>query len=110
MIILRFEAELFFANVSVLRERLLFAIEARDVYAVVIDAEAITQIDTTAATELGELIDAMDERDVRYAFARLRHDVSDLLRRCGVDVTTHEYRRVADAVHALQTEHESSND
>lgn len=107
MIILRFEAELFFANVSVLRERLLFAIEARDVYAVVIDAEAITQIDTTAATELGELIDAMDEQDVRYAFARLRHDVSDLLRRCGIDVTAHEYRRVADAVYALQTEHQS---
>ena len=60
MIILRFEAELLFANISVLRERLLLAIEARDVYAVVIDAEAITQIDTTAATELGELIDAMD--------------------------------------------------
>ena len=110
VIILRFEAELFFANVSVLRDRMLFAIEAHDIHAVVIDAEAITQIDTTAASELGELIEAMDERGVNYAFARLRRDVSDLLRRCGVDVTGHEYRRVADAVDALSAAHTQTDD
>jgi MFS superfamily sulfate permease-like transporter len=110
MVILRFESELFFANVSILRQRLMGAIDARGIEAVVIDAEAMTEIDTTAADEIADLIEAMDGRGVRYAFARLRRDPRELLLRCGVDVSAHVYRRVADAVDALRTASGSSSE
>ena len=97
-VIVRFEAELFFANVSVLRQTVLEAVEAEAPTLVVIDAEPITHIDTTAAEELDGLIDELEQRGIEVRFARLEHSVADTLRRCGVELGDRVHDRVSDAV------------
>jgi len=99
-VIVRFEAELFFANVSVLRQIVLEAVETGTTTLVVIDAESITHIDTTAAEELDGLIDELEQRGIDVRFARLEHSVADTLRRCGVELGDRVYNRVSDAVPA----------
>jgi SulP family sulfate permease len=98
VVIVRFEAELFFANVSVLRETILAAVDAEDPAVVIIDAEPITHVDTTAAEELDRLFDELEKRGVDVRFARLQRSVADTLSRCGVDLGDRIYNRVSDAV------------
>ena len=98
IVIVRFEAELFFAIVSVLRRTVLEAVDASEPAVVVIDAESITHVDTTAADELEKLLDELADRAVEVRFARLEHSVADALLRCGVDVSDRSYARIGDAV------------
>ena len=97
-VIVRFEAELFFANVSVLRQTVLDAVEAESPSLVVIDAESISHVDTTAAEELDGLIDELEQRGIDVRFARLEHSVADTLRRCDIELADRIYNRVGDAV------------
>ena len=97
-VIVRFEAELFFANVSVLRQTVLEAVDTGQPSLVVIDAEPITHVDTTAAEELDALLDELEEHGVEVRFARLERSVADTLLRCGVDLGDRVYNRVSDAV------------
>ena len=46
---------------------------------IVVAAEPITDVDSTAATELRELLDDLDARGVRFAFAELKGPVWDQL-------------------------------
>lgn len=99
--ILRFESELFFANVSVLRDRVMERVEAGDgLRTVVLDAEAITAVDTTAAEELGKLVNDLATKDVHLVTARLLESVERDLRRSGVDLEGRTYGRVSEAVAA----------
>ena len=98
VVIVRFEAELFFANVSVLRSSVLAAVEAQQPSLVVIDAESITHVDTTAADELDTLITELVEHGVEVRFARLVRTVADTLSRCGVDLDGRVRDRVSDAI------------
>jgi anti-anti-sigma factor len=97
-VIVRFEAELFFANVSVLRQTVLDAVDTREPSVVVLDAESITHIDTTAAAELDSLIDELEQRGIDVRFARLQQSVADTLHRCDVELGERVYNRVSDAV------------
>ena len=97
-VIVRFEAELFFANVSVLRKTVLEAVDAESPSLVVLDAEPITHVDTTAAEELERLIDELEQRGVEVRVARVERSVANTLRRCGVDLSDRTYNRVSDAV------------
>lgn len=99
-VIVRFEAELFFANVSVLRDSVLGAVEQQRPRVVIIDAESITHVDATAAEELDRLIDELARRDVEVRFARLERAVADTLTRCDVELDDRVFNRVADAVDA----------
>ncbi len=99
-VIVRFEAELFFANVSVLRQTVLDAVDAERPSLVVIDAESVTHVDTTAAEELEGLIDELEAREVEVRFARLERSVADTLGRCGIKLGDQVYNRVSDAVDA----------
>lgn len=98
VVIMRFEAELFFANVSVLRNTVLAAVEAQQPSLLVIDAESITHVDTTAADELDVLLDELVEQGIEVRFARLERTVADTLRRCGVDLDDRVSDRVRDAI------------
>jgi high affinity sulfate transporter 1 len=103
--ILRFENELFFANVSVLRDQISDRLESDPALTfIVVDAEAITAIDTTAATEFGKLIEELASKGVRLVVARMESDVSDALVNSGVDMVDRLYERVADAVDAVSAE------
>ena len=98
--IVRFEAELFFANVSVLRSTVLQAVDSRSPDVVILDAESITHVDTTAADELNVLLAELDTRGIQFCVARLERSVEADLRRCGVDLSGRLHARVADAVEA----------
>lgn len=100
VVIVRFEAELFFANVSVLRDTVLAAADAHEPATIVIDAESISHVDTTAAEELDRLLDELDAGDIEVRFARLERPVAATLTRCGVELGDRVYNRVSDAVGA----------
>jgi len=104
VLVLRFDAELFFANVSVLRDTVLLAVHTGVIRAVVLDAEAVTHVDTTAAAEVSEVLRTLDERQLAFAVARLKTEPLEMLRRCGVDLSHCSYARVAEAVDAVVAE------
>jgi len=86
LVLYRFDAPLFFANAELFAERLLAAIAARadPVQWVVVAAEPITDVDTTAADAIGELLDDLDALKISLAFAELKGPVKDRLRSYGL--------------------------
>jgi len=101
--IVHFGAELFFANVGSLRDSVLAEVEERHPRAVVIDAEAMTDIDTTAVDEFVKLIDELASQDVELVFARLRKPARLALESGGIDMDGRDFGRVERAVEALST-------
>jgi high affinity sulfate transporter 1 len=85
MLLYRFDAPLFFANADVFRERVRERIDAaeRPVRWVVIAAEPITDVDTTAASVLDDLVEELEGRGITLAFAELKDPVRERLRRYG---------------------------
>jgi high affinity sulfate transporter 1 len=81
LLLYRFDAPLFFANAGYFRRRVrdLVAEAAHPVRWVVVAAEPITDIDTTAADLLHELLEELRERQVTLAFAELKGPVKDRL-------------------------------
>ena len=100
--IVGFGAELFFANVGTLRDAVLEEVELNAPSAIVLDAEAITDIDTTAEDEMTKLIDELTRNDIRFAVARLDPDLQARLQRSGIDLNGREFSHLSDAVEALR--------
>jgi SulP family sulfate permease len=105
LLVYRFDAPLFFANASRLRDDILDAISVGDppISAVILDAESIYDIDSTGAQVLDELLDALDERDVTFALARVRTEIRDELAASGIEArvgTERIYLEIDDAVRA----------
>ncbi len=86
LLLFRWDAPLFFANADTFRERILHAIEGATapVKWVVVAAEPITDVDTTAAEMLEELDAELSARGVELAFAELKDPVKDRLQRYGL--------------------------
>ena len=101
--ILRFDSELFFANVTALTDAVDAIIEEESPRAFVLDSGALNRIDTTAAEALDGLLGALDEQGIELLFARLKRKPASDLARCGVDVSGRVHVRVSDAVNALRT-------
>ncbi len=93
LVIYRYDAPIFFANVNNFKRRALAAIEAETepVEWFVLNAEAIAEIDITAADMLNELYDELESRGITFAMARVKQDLyaqlklSGLLDRIGVN-------------------------
>src|SRR6185436_18933199 len=83
LVLYRFDAPLFFANAEYFRARVRSL--ARDARWIVIAAEPITDIDTTAAAALRDLHDELSAAAVVLAFAELKDPVRDRLRRYGIE-------------------------
>ena len=85
LLLYRFDAPLFFANAGYFRRRVrrLVAEATHSVRWVVVAAEPITDIDTTAADMLRQLLDELRQEQVTFAFAfaELKGPVKDRLRR-----------------------------
>ena len=83
----RFDAPLFFANSSRLRDDIVEAISlpGAEISDVVIDAESMYDIDSTGALVLLELLDVLDDTGVGLSFARLRTELRDEMESAGVD-------------------------
>ena len=100
--VIRFGAELFFANVGTLRDAVLSEVDANGPQAIVLDAEAITDIDTTAEDEIAKLDTVLETAGVRLVFARLEPRVASALASGGVEVASRDYRRIESAVEACE--------
>jgi MFS superfamily sulfate permease-like transporter len=85
LLLYRFDAPLFFANADVFRERVRDRVDAAElpVRWVVIAAEPITDVDTTAASVLDDLVEELEGRGITLAFAELKDPVRERLRRYG---------------------------
>jgi high affinity sulfate transporter 1 len=92
LVVFRFDAPLYFANAEHFRRRVedVLAEEGTSARWLVIAAEPITDIDTTAAEILDELLDDLELRQVRLVFAELKGHSKDQLRRYGL------YSRIGD--------------
>jgi high affinity sulfate transporter 1 len=86
LVLYRWDAPLFFANAGRFRERVLRLARRADPAAawVVVAAEPITDVDATAARVLADLLDDLDARQVRFAFAELKGGVWDQLKVYGL--------------------------
>ena len=82
LVLYRFDAPLFFANADVFRARVRGL--ARDATWVIVAAEPITDIDTTAGEMLRTLDDELTADGVELAFAELKDPVRDRLRHYGL--------------------------
>ena len=85
LILYRWDAPLFFANAAVFRDRVRARIAAADtpVKWVVIAAEPITDVDTTAAAMLEALQEELSAAGITLAFAELKDPIQARLRRFG---------------------------
>jgi high affinity sulfate transporter 1 len=83
LVVYRFDSPLFFANAEYFQRRLAQAIRSAPerVRWVIVAAEPITDIDTTAADTLREILDQLASREIVLAFAELKGPVKDRLRR-----------------------------
>jgi high affinity sulfate transporter 1 len=86
LLLYRFDAPLFFANADYFRGRIsdLVATTTPPTRWVVVAAEPITDIDSTAADALLELLRELRQQQVVLAFAEMKGPVKDRLRRYGL--------------------------
>ncbi|MFI0235871.1 SulP family inorganic anion transporter [Streptomyces sp. NPDC016845] len=88
LVILRFDAPLFFANATTFRDEVLHAAHADPPpRRVVLAAEPVTDVDTTAADILEELDAALQERGVTLVFAELKDPARRKIERYGLSRT-----------------------
>jgi len=86
LVMLRWDAPLFFANAEFFRDRALDAVAHAPTPTrwLVVAAEPVTSVDVTAADALSELDDALRERGIRLCFAEMKDPVKDKLKRFGL--------------------------
>ncbi|HZC70340.1 MAG TPA: sulfate permease [Jatrophihabitans sp.] len=108
LVIYRFDAPLFFANANTFRDevRRLARGELQPTW-IVIAAEPMTDIDTTAADMLEDLDEALNRKGVALVFAELKDPVRRKIERYGITRTIdprHFYPTVGAAVSAFRAE------
>ncbi len=86
LLLYRWDAPLFFANADLFRERILELVDEADppIRWVVVAAEPITDVDTTAAEAIEELDGDLARRGIELAFAEMKDPVKDRLQRYGL--------------------------
>jgi anti-anti-sigma regulatory factor len=76
---------------------------------VLVDAESVNLIDTTACDALLSIVKELQSRGITLAFARVRDEVRERMRLSGIESVVgadHFYQRLTDGPHAWQR-HES---
>jgi high affinity sulfate transporter 1 len=83
LVIYRFGLPLFFANANVFTEQITTLVEGSDppLEWFVLDAEAVSDIDTTGAGALQQVITLLHDRNITFAFSRVNDPLPDLLER-----------------------------
>jgi high affinity sulfate transporter 1 len=86
LVLFRWDAPLFFANAAIFQERVLQAVAAAPTPTrwVVVAAEPVTDVDTTAADSLAELNAELQRAGIELRFAEMKGPVKDRLRRYGL--------------------------
>ncbi len=84
IVVVRLDAPLFWANAAAIEERLIAEVgKWEETRALVLDLEATTQLDTTAADTVEHLYDELRALDVQLYLARVLHRVEAVLERSG---------------------------
>jgi MFS superfamily sulfate permease-like transporter len=86
LVMLRWDAPLFFANAELFHDRVLDAVASAPtrVRWLVVAAEPVTSIDVTAADMIGELDDKLRAAGIDLCFAEMKDPVKDKLKRFGL--------------------------
>lgn len=109
LVLFRFDAPLFFANAEHFREGVEDAIADADqpVRRVIVAAEPITDLDTTAEDMLSALLDDLDRHQIGLSLAELKGPAKDQVVRYGLEprlATPAFPRTIGEAVHAYLAE------
>jgi len=115
LLIYRFDAPLFFANISVMTDEITRLVDEADPPCrwVLLDAESIHDIDTTAVEGLEELIEDLRDEGITIVFSRLRNAVRTIMDAAGlIDMIGEEniYLEVDDGVTAFLAAKQDSSD
>jgi MFS superfamily sulfate permease-like transporter len=86
LVLLRWDAPLFFANAELFHDRVLdaAATSPTPVRWVVVAAEPVTSVDVTAADVIAELDDKLNAAGIEFCFAEMKDPVKDKLKRFGL--------------------------
>jgi high affinity sulfate transporter 1 len=84
IVVYRWEAPLFFANCSAFRNQIRHAVRGGQVRWVIVQCEAMTDVDVSAAEMLEQLDRELNAAGVHMAFAEMRGRLQDLVRRYGL--------------------------
>jgi high affinity sulfate transporter 1 len=105
IVVFRWEAPLFFANVGIFRRQVRSLAHDESVEWIVLQCEAVTDIDVTAADMIEQLSAELRKRGVHLTFVEMRTRLSEQMRRYGllraVD-QNHLYGSIDDAVAAIE--------
>ena len=107
LVVYRWEAPLFFANTSQFRDQVRELVRDRHASWVIIQCEAVTDLDVTAAEMLKQLDLELNAAGTHMAFAEMRTRLQDLVSRYGLYETLDRdrfYPSVEAAVEAIQME------
>lgn len=106
VVVYRWEAPLFFANAGSFRQQIRHLVRERRPEWVVIQCEAVTDVDVTAAEMLEQLDNELNAAGVHMAFAELRGRLQDLTLRYGLLETLdreHFYPTLEAALQEIQS-------
>ena len=105
IIVFRWEAPLFFANAGMFRQQVRRLVRAGNPRWVVLQCEAVTDIDVTAADVLKELDDELNAAGVHVAFVEMRTRLRELVSRYGLDQSLdreHFFDSIPEALRAIE--------
>jgi high affinity sulfate transporter 1 len=111
IVVFRWEAPLFFANSGLFRQTLRSLQREKRPRWIVLQCEAVTDVDVTAAEKLEQLDKQFNDQGVRLAFVELRDRLQELLVLYGLFDTLdrdHFYPSVDDALAAIAAEEASA--
>jgi MFS superfamily sulfate permease-like transporter len=94
LLVFRYDAPLCFANAQDFRAHSLDAVDEQEepVEWFLLNAEAIVELDMTAADALRDLVGDLDDRGIVFAMARVKQDLLAYLRRAGLLEVIDEHR------------------
>ena len=107
IVVFRWEAPLFFANAGIFRQQIRRLVRERRPRWIVLQCEAVTDIDVTAAEVLEQLDRELNTLGVHVAFVELRTRLHTLVYRYGLFDTLdrdHFYGSIAEALDAIAAE------
>ncbi len=84
IVVYRWEAPLFFANSSSFRNQIRGIVTTRQVSWVVVQCEAVTDLDVSAAQMLEQLDQELNSQNVHMAFVEMRTRLQELVQRYGL--------------------------
>jgi MFS superfamily sulfate permease-like transporter len=82
VLILRIDGPIIFANVDAILERLSVQLAVGEYSRIVLDLEAVYEVDTTAVAELQRFVGDQSQSGVEVVLARVHAPVRDYLGRC----------------------------